>query len=260
MSSDPAAWSFQFFNSPDYLHIYGGTVGEARTEKELRFCETALGWAPGSTVLDAPCGQGRHSRLLSRMGMRVIGIDYSPYLLGIAREPVDGRDSEDVTPPNPVLIRGDLSSIPVRDNLADFAISMFSSFGYGNNHDHNVGILREYARVLRPGGQLLIDVMNRHFIARFLSPLYRHHERGMAVQEERQLVEAGRRLVNIITVTDPQGNIRSYPYKPWLFNGWELSLMAKEAGLHPVRVYGDFNGDDYDLESERAMLVARKPN
>ncbi len=248
-------WWFTFFNNPDYLDIYGNTVNEDRTVRELHFCDRALEWTPGNIVLDGPCGQGRHTRKLHQRGFRVIGMDLSPYLLGVA----SGPEEEKAANTGPTWVRAHLGHLPLCEGSVDYAISMFSSFGYGVSEEENLGVMCEYARVLRPGGSLLIDVMNRHYIARYLTPVYRHRERGLAVREERKIIESGRRLHNKICVTDREGVARRYDYKPWLFNGFELTLLAECAGLRPKKVYGSFESADYNLDSERAMLVAVKP-
>ena len=246
-------WWFQFFSSPDYLNLYSEATNAERTLLELQFAESALGWDRTGWVLDAPCGQGRHTRHLARNGYRVIGLDISPFLLDVART-ARMKDDDD-----PVLIRAHLASIPLRSNTVHWAMSLFSSFGYGETEAENLEIMREYARVLVPGGKLLIDVMNRHYIVRFLSPVYRHKKGNLSVQEERTIINRGRRLSNSITVSSPNGEQRRYQYILWLFNGWELAWMAEQAGLQTVKVYGNFDGRPYTEDGERAMLVAQKP-
>ncbi|MGH7719300.1 MAG: class I SAM-dependent methyltransferase, partial [Gemmatimonadaceae bacterium] len=44
-----------------------------------------LGLPLGATVLDVPCGQGRHAHLLAEAGYDVQGLDYSAHLLAAAR-------------------------------------------------------------------------------------------------------------------------------------------------------------------------------
>src|SRR5579875_797241 len=66
---------------------YGGVV----RWMNLRLLERALGRAlaevpPGSVVLDAPCGTGILTGFLRARGLRVIGADISPAMLGVARE------------------------------------------------------------------------------------------------------------------------------------------------------------------------------
>jgi SAM-dependent methyltransferase len=149
--------------------------------------------------------------------------------------------------------------MPIASQTIHWAMNLFSSFGYAETEEENLTIVREYARVLVPGGKLLIDVMNRHHVIRFLLPVYRHKEGRLFVREERTVIDQGRRLSNLITVTEPGGQQRRYLYSPWLFNGWELSQVAQQAGLVTEKIYGHFDGRAYTEDGERAMLVARKP-
>lgn len=252
---NPNDWSYLFFNSPDYLDIYRDMTGPARTRQELKFCRQALNWKPGDRILDAPCGAGRHVHLLERMKFRAVGLDFSEYLLqkAISKSTLPCWNRR---PPR--LVQGLLQDLPFRDESFDFIVCLFSSFGYGESDQDNLLVMREFARVLRPGGRVLIDVMNRHFIVQRIQPVYETIRNSLFVREERELILNKRKLINRITVRDNRGNQREYFYKPWLYNGWELSWIASKAGLAAVNLYGDFQGNRYDLTSERAMLVAEK--
>jgi SAM-dependent methyltransferase len=66
---------------------YGGVVRGLN----LRLLEHALARAlarvpAGSVVLDAPCGTGILTGFLRARGLRVVGVDISPAMLGVARE------------------------------------------------------------------------------------------------------------------------------------------------------------------------------
>lgn len=248
-------WAFRFFNSPDYLDIYHDMTGPKRTHQELGFCERTLSWSAGQSILDAPCGAGRHTLELARRGHSVVGLDFSEYLLELAADSVRGKTFPS---DRPSWVRGLLQQQPFADNSFHHIICMFSSYGYGETQEDNVRVLREFARILRPGGKVLIDVMNRHFVQPRLNQVYESVQNGLYVREERTITDNGRRLNNIIRVRDKDGNQRQYLYKPWLFNGWELSLLAAQAGLKALNVYGNFHGDQYLQTSERAMLVAAK--
>ncbi|MFB3785693.1 MAG: class I SAM-dependent methyltransferase [bacterium] len=246
-------WAYHFFNSPDYLALYQDMTTPWRTGKELDFCGKVLRWEKGQLILDAPCGAGRHCWELARRGYTVVGLDFSSYLLAQAqgiREPADAP---------PPWVRGLLQHLPFRDGLFDFVICLFSSFGYGDTQNENIQILKEYARVLRPGGKVLIDVMNRHFVLSGLTPVHRSVQGNISVHEFRTLTDNKRRLHNRITVQYPDGVTRAYDYRPWMFNGWELSYLAHLAGLEVDGLYGNFQAEPYHPKSERAMLVAVKP-
>lgn len=248
-------WCFRFFNSPDYLNIYEQMTGDTRTQYELRFCEDVLGWDKGQWILDAPCGSGRHALPLAQEGMYVVGVDISDYLTGLAKQQAE---SMHFVKTDPYFLRGLLQALPLASNTFDYAISLFSSFGYGDTEGDHLAILREYERVLVPGGKVLIDVMNRHFILPRLNRVFESRHKGLWVREERTLTDNKKRLHNRIVVTDQHGEKRQYLYNPWLFNGFELSWLATRVGLKTVGLYGNFQGENYETESERAILVAEK--
>jgi demethylmenaquinone methyltransferase/2-methoxy-6-polyprenyl-1,4-benzoquinol methylase len=99
---------------------------------------------PGMTVLDVATGTGLTARAaVSIVGerTRVIGVDPSAGMLEEARRAVAVR-----------LVRGEAEALPFRDGHFDFV-----AMGYALRHvtDLDVAFV-EYARVLKPGGRLLI--------------------------------------------------------------------------------------------------------
>jgi SAM-dependent methyltransferase len=101
--------------------------------------------APGR-ALDAACGTGRHARHLVDRGHRVVGIDVSPEMLAHARSRV----------PEATLLEADLERIPADDAAFDLAVA-----GLALAHlPALTGAVGELARVLRPGGRLVISVLH----------------------------------------------------------------------------------------------------
>ncbi|MBD3266797.1 methyltransferase domain-containing protein [bacterium] len=249
-------WCFRFFNNPDYLTIYKDMTGPARTETEVEFCQAVFKWKRGDPILDAPCGAGRHALQIAKQGFTVTGLDFSNYLLGRA---VYRSNRLPLHYPYPYFIRGLMQTMPFLDNHFQYIICMFSSFGYGETQEENLAVMKEFHRVLKPGGKALIDLMNRHFIIPRLNKVYTSVQHGLKVREERSITDNQHRLHNVISVEDREGNRRTYLYNPWLYNGWELAYLANQAGLEVDAIYGNFDREEYTLESQRAMLVARKP-
>jgi ubiquinone/menaquinone biosynthesis C-methylase UbiE len=75
-------------------------------------------------------------------GVRLVGLDLSPSMLAVARERAPGAD----------LRTGDAQNLPFPDSHFDTVVSTFSMCAIP---DHRRAI-REMARVLRPGGRLLL--------------------------------------------------------------------------------------------------------
>jgi SAM-dependent methyltransferase len=106
-----------------------------------------LNLAPGLRLLDFGAGTGWTSRYLTQLGCEVIVLDVSAAALRIAeelyrRQPVIGQQAD------PQFLRFDGYEIDLPDASVD-RILCFDSFHHAPNPDH---VLREFARVLRPGG------------------------------------------------------------------------------------------------------------
>jgi demethylmenaquinone methyltransferase/2-methoxy-6-polyprenyl-1,4-benzoquinol methylase len=121
------------------------------------------GLGPGMRVLDVATGTGAVARVAVRLvgptGF-VVGIDPSPGMLAEhARRPCPAH-----------LVRGVAESLPFADGIFDFV-----TMGYALRHVPDlVTTFREYRRVLRPGGRMLVlDFYRaRHAAVRGLGRLY----------------------------------------------------------------------------------------
>jgi demethylmenaquinone methyltransferase/2-methoxy-6-polyprenyl-1,4-benzoquinol methylase len=108
---------------------------------------THMGLGPDETVLDIGCGTGNLTvALLAKMNPsgRVMAVDISPRMLDVARGKL--RD------PRVTWHLAEADSLPIPDATAD-RILCFSVWPHLHDQD---AVLREFARVLRPGGRLHI--------------------------------------------------------------------------------------------------------
>jgi ubiquinone/menaquinone biosynthesis C-methylase UbiE len=126
-----AAWSAHY-DEPNEL-----------IELEQPVSQRILGGLPAGTALDAACGTGRHAAFLSSIGHSVIGVDICPQMLEVARAKVTGADFRE----------GDVHRLPVDDQSVDLVVCALAL-----THVPDLGpVLAEFARVLRPGGHLVIS-------------------------------------------------------------------------------------------------------
>lgn len=100
----------------------------------------------GATVLDSCCGTGDLSLAFADAGFRVLGVDFTPEMLVHASR--KGGDKSDVVE----FARGDALRLPMDRDRADLSTV---AFGIRNVADRISG-LREMARVVRPGGWVLV--------------------------------------------------------------------------------------------------------
>ena len=94
------------------------------------------------TALDVGCGEGRFCRMLKANRIATVGIDPTPALLDAARE----RD------PGGAYLRATAEGMPFADQAFDLVVSYLSLIDIPNIEP----AIREMARVLSPGGALLI--------------------------------------------------------------------------------------------------------
>jgi len=105
---------------------------------------------PPGAALDAACGTGRYAAHLAAGGHRVIGVDSSQDMLDLARTRV----------PQGTFLPGDLGQLPLPDDDVDLVVS-----GLALAHVPDLGpVLAEFARVLRPGGHLVISDVHRDLV------------------------------------------------------------------------------------------------
>jgi SAM-dependent methyltransferase len=98
----------------------------------------------GQRALDAGCGTGFQARVLRALGYETHGVDISAGLLAVARRTVAGV----------ALARADLQVLPYAGATFDAIVCAGSTLSFVANPDRGLG---ELARVLRPGGRLLLE-------------------------------------------------------------------------------------------------------
>jgi SAM-dependent methyltransferase len=113
--------------------------------------EYLRGRKPG-VALDAACGTGRFAEFLARRGHRVIGVDSSPDMLAYARRRVANGEFR----------LGELDRLPLLDESVDVIVCALALVHVPRLKP----VLAEFARVLRPGGDLVISDMHHEQVTR----------------------------------------------------------------------------------------------
>ncbi|WP_405990268.1 class I SAM-dependent methyltransferase [Streptomyces sp. NBC_00986] len=133
---------------------YYDDAGNTMIDVEQPVVQRILDGLLVGTALDAACGTGRHTAHLHRLGHRVTGVDASPEMLARARERLPDVD----------LRQADLRQLPLPDDAVDTVVCALAL-----THVPDLAVvLAEFARVLRPGGHLVIS--DAHHLVPCLSP------------------------------------------------------------------------------------------
>lgn len=180
---------------------------------------------PPGPAVDAACGTGRYSALLTSRSHQVIGVDASPDMLGHARKRLPAGDFR----------VGEVTALPVADASVDLV-----TCGLALTHVPSLEpVLAEFARVLRPGGHAVIADMHPERVLRGAVPSLRDADgRPVRVPAYRHLVgdyvraalAAGFQVRRCVEpLLDPPVGERATAPGPWDVWPWSLAAMVPEA-------------------------------
>jgi SAM-dependent methyltransferase len=201
----------------------------------------------GGRVLDLCCGFGRHSLALLEAGVDVLGVDLSAELLVRAADLPGGARLSGR------LVRADARAVPCREQAFDGVINLFSSFGYFGE-DGDARVLDEVARLVRPGGRVVLDLMNPARIRAGLVPASSREVEGGVLEERRALADGGRRVTKEVRLIAPDGGERRWREDVRMYEHAELLAMTSARGLQLTRVEGDFDGAAFGPSAPRQLL------
>ena len=124
---------------------YETNLGYPHTQEYMAYLDRVLfreiGSAPLGTMAELCCGHGEAMHLLEGRYARAVGVDISLSMLQRARTSL----------PSVTLLQGDATKLP----LADAAFDTVVMLGGVHHVRDRLGLFREVARILKPGGRFI---------------------------------------------------------------------------------------------------------
>lgn len=250
-------WWKTFFDS-DYIRVWGGREKASEIAQQVQGIWELLALHKGSRVLDAPCGYGRLSLPIARLGAAVVGVDQSEELLSKAE-----KDRGDLATERLGYFKHDLRE-PLPESGFDAAFNVFSSIGYGTEEE-DLAILKTLRSAVRPGGRVLIDTMHRDAVAALLSRGVKPAERladGTLVVEEPTFDPFSGRVNTAWYWAGPSGQgFKSASLR--LYTATELIRLLQSSGLQFVSAHHgcsteEFKAEGRDMGGRIAILAERR--
>ncbi|MDB4916681.1 MAG: Methyltransferase type 11 [Gemmatimonadetes bacterium] len=250
MTAKTNEWWTSYFDA-HYLLEYEPIFTEERDRHEVARLIDILALPAGAAILDVPCGQGRHAHPLAEAGYKVEGLDYSAHLIGKAKQRGTG----------PLLkyTRGDMRTLPSRwSGKFDAVLNLFTSFGFFANAGDDAVVIREFARVLKPGGVLVWHGGSRDGVmARFLSRDWWKADDGTMIGHERSFDPLSG-ILSIETAWEGKSGSGTRSHRIRLYTASRLAELCLDAGLVVEEAYDGFNDRPLTRRSGEMLLVARK--
>ncbi len=203
-----------------------------------------LGLEPRSRILEFACGFGRHALELARRGHRVLGIGFGhPLSEARAEARAEGLNAH--------FLEGDMRQIPYH---AEFdAVVSFSSFGRLPSERDDLKALESARKALKPGGKLLLDLLNKEWLMRhFESASRRQGQEGVSFDLESGRLEERRALLSRDWARAACASLRVYALT-------EIRSLLARSGLTYLRSWGGFDGSPYGMDSPRMLVLSEKP-
>ena len=236
-------WFENWFDTSYYHLLY-----DYRDEQEAVFFMNNLiqhlGLQKGNSILDLPCGMGRHAMFLSSQGFKVVGADLSVNNILQAK-----RSEND----NLRFTQHDM-----RDPLSGSyhaIFNLFTSFGYFEKEETNIAVLRNFKNALYPHGHLVIDFLNLHKVRSELVPEQHFFKNNIEFIVKKTI--DNNFIIKEIEVIDAN-ETHHFIEKVQALDLTKIRRFAKAAGLEIDQVFGDYDLHPFlPQSSERLILVMR---
>jgi SAM-dependent methyltransferase len=243
-------WFIDLFDE-DYLRTLPFLTPQA-TQAEAEFVIDAMGLTTGAQVLDVGCGYGRHAMELAARGFHIVGLDLSTPLLVRGGEEAHRRGL------TINFVRGDMRELDF-DAQFDGAYCLFSTFGYFDD-ETNKKTVSNIARALKPGGRMLIEILNRDYVIADLPTRVWWEGDGCVVLEEVELNYFSSRIQVNRSVVFDDGRQLEQEISVRAYSLHEVGKLMHSAGLRVLEVSGAYHtrGRFFGNQSRHIIVLAER--
>jgi len=239
------SWYRSWFDSPYYHLLYRNRDGREASA----FIDQIIKYFQPDTAahfLDLACGQGRHSIQINQKGFTTTGVDLSEQNIDKAK----AHENRNLT------FHVHDMRLPFRENSFDFALNLFTSFGYFTTSQENADVLNALHFNLKPKGKLLIDFLNIAEVQKGLIHSEKLSIEGVQFEINRK-IEKGF-ITKEIHVSDGGKTAVFYESVSALSKQDFVGLLGS-TGFEILDIFGNYNLAQFDRESSpRLIIIARK--
>lgn len=244
-----AEWFETFFRGL-YKEVLANQFDEATSLRQARLVKRLLKVRKGMRVLDIPCGMGRLTIPMARMGVAMTGVDLTESYIRVARREArkQGADAR--------FICRDMRKIDYEAEF-DAAFNWFASIGFFSDAEE-VAFCARVLRALKPGGRFLVETVNKSWILAHFRPRFENTVGGVCKADENtwdpetQRMEIKSTLSSSRTEEHHRASVR-------LYDGPGMRRLLRAAGFREIELFGYPPLGSFTRHSRRLIAVARRP-
>lgn len=236
-------WFVSWFDTP-YYHILYKHRDYKEAQNFIKNIVSFLNLKYESTLLDLGCGKGRHAIYLNSLGFHVTGVDLSKNSIAIAKK-YENKTlhflEHDMR--NPLL------------NKYDAIFNLFTSFGFFEEDETDIKVLKNIKKALKPNGIAVIDFMNSKKVIHELIEqevqtinnitfnIHRYIENGFIIKK--------------ILIEDKDTHT-TYIEKVKILPFEKIKYFAESVGFKIKHTFGNYQLQEFDEKtSDRLILILK---
>lgn len=248
MTKKDSGWWDDFFPT---FRMFFDKMPLSATNADVRFMVKHLNLKRGRRFLDCPCGIGRISVPLAKMGVKVTGVDITTSYLDELADQIKRLKL------NMQLVKKDMRRITY-DREFDAVANLWTSFGYFEKESDNLLVLKKLFAALKPGGKCLIQLVNRDWIMADFTPRGWNRVNDCIVFEERAFDY--RHSVNRTTWHFNQaGKLVSHKADLRMYSFHELAAMFEKVGFVNIEGFGSTKEEPIDRTKFMMYVLGTRP-
>lgn len=245
MEKQETTWFSEWFDSP-YYHLLYANRDEAEAQTFIKSLMNYLPLTQQATVLDMPCGKGRHANFLASLGYHVVGADLSPNSIEQAR-----NEAQDTA----VFTVHDIREAAWEEDF-DVVLNLFTSLGYFDSEEDDIAAFKTLTQAVKKDGYLVVDFFNAHKVVAQLVAENEVNRGEVTFQLARNY--DGKFIHKTIAFTDKEKKYH-FSERVRAFYKEDFLAFSRFAGLQLMETFGSYRLEPFDKEtSDRLILIFKK--
>jgi SAM-dependent methyltransferase len=185
---------------------------------------------------------------LHKKGFEIVGVDKTTEYIEESRQKDESGKIE--------FVNENMKDFK-RENSFNVVLNWWNSFGYFEDKEDDRKMLENIHASLKENGIFVMDLWSKELSAMNDFPQHWTETEGIYNLEKARPKDNWKKVERTwIKVED--GETVEYTWEQRLYAASELEQILKQVGFSNINFYGNVEGDDFDEEADRLVVVAKK--